>query len=98
MYRSGWASKPNQECVLAVWIKRDGFDKILSEAYTPEAQKEAGKEDIMVRLQWDPDHAPNGDKEQRRAIQMGLKGEVSKWLDEGGHLHCEAVMCLQHVT
>lgn len=29
-----------------------------------------------VRLQWDPDHAPNGAKLERRAIQLGLRGET----------------------
>jgi len=29
-----------------------------------------------VRLQWDPDHDPHGDKVERRAIQLGLKGEA----------------------
>ncbi|XP_780840.1 uncharacterized protein LOC575340 [Strongylocentrotus purpuratus] len=78
MYRCGWASKPNQERVLAVRITREGFDEILSKAYTPQTQATAGlgKEEIEVRLQWDPDHAPNGDKMDRRAIQMGLKGET----------------------
>jgi hypothetical protein len=28
-----------------------------------------------IRLQWDPDHYPNGDRHvKRRAIQLGLKG------------------------
>jgi hypothetical protein len=27
-----------------------------------------------VRLQWDPDHLPSGDKEERKAIQLGLRG------------------------
>src|SRR5262249_39288263 len=27
-----------------------------------------------VRLQWDPDHMPNGEKCERRAIQLGLRG------------------------
>ncbi len=78
MYRCGWASKPNQENVLAIWIKKDKFDEILSNAYTPHTQKQAGvtKDDMQVRLQWDPDHAPDGTKQQRRAIQLGLKGEV----------------------
>ncbi|XP_072043977.1 uncharacterized protein [Amphiura filiformis] len=80
MYRCGWASKPNQEHVLAIWIKRDGFDEILSKAYTPGTQKQANvsKDDVLVRLQWDPDHTPDGTKEQRRAIQLGLKGEILK--------------------
>ncbi len=28
MYRSGWATKSGQEAVLAIWIKRAGFDAI----------------------------------------------------------------------
>lgn len=39
MYRCGWASKPNQERVLAVRIKREGFEKILAEAYTVTASQ-----------------------------------------------------------
>jgi hypothetical protein len=27
-----------------------------------------------VRLQWDPDHLPTGDKCERRALQLGLRG------------------------
>ncbi|MEH2228350.1 MAG: DUF4291 family protein [Nostoc sp.] len=30
----------------------------------------------QVRLQWDPDHHPSGTKLKRRAIQLGLRGEV----------------------
>jgi hypothetical protein len=29
-----------------------------------------------VRLQWDPDHDPAGKPVERRAIQLGLRGEV----------------------
>src|SRR5207249_2657795 len=29
-----------------------------------------------VRLQWDPDHDPSGAKVERRAIQLGLRGDV----------------------
>ncbi|XP_033099502.1 uncharacterized protein LOC117103116 [Anneissia japonica] len=76
MYRCGWASKANQQRVLAVWLKRSAFDNILSQAYTPKEQKKAELEEIFVRLQWDPDHNPHGEKEERRAIQLGLRGEV----------------------
>ena len=31
-----------------------------------------------VRLQWDPDHDPYGEKLPRRAIQLGLRGSVIK--------------------
>ena len=29
-----------------------------------------------MRLQWDPDHDPSGAKVERRAIQLGLRGEA----------------------
>ena len=85
MYRSGWGAKPGQETVLAVRISRAGFDTILSQAVhssfdadrygTEEKWGEAlGRH--AVRLQWDPDHTPHGHKEERRAIQLGLKGDI----------------------
>ena len=33
-----------------------------------------------VRLQWDPDHAPDGARLQRRAVQLGLRGAALKSL------------------
>jgi hypothetical protein len=29
-----------------------------------------------VRLQWDPDHDPRGAPQQRRAVQLGLRGDT----------------------
>jgi hypothetical protein len=84
MYRSGWATKENQERVLALWIDKDDFKTILSEAVpttfkskqfnSGQDWKDALKQND-VRLQWDPDHDPFGKKQERRAIQLGLKGE-----------------------
>ncbi|RUS79956.1 hypothetical protein EGW08_012300 [Elysia chlorotica] len=78
MYRCGWAQKANQERVLAIRITREGFEEILSKAYTAWRQKNEGLQttDIEVRLQWDPDHDPRGGKLERRAIQLGLKGKT----------------------
>ncbi|OWF56805.1 uncharacterized protein LOC110453381 [Mizuhopecten yessoensis] len=78
MYRCGWATKHNQERVLAVRITRDGFEEILANAYTVEFQKarQIQTKDIRVRLQWDPDHGPSYSNQQRKAIQLGLKGEI----------------------
>lgn len=83
MYRSGWGTKEGQEVVLSVRIKRSAFEEILKEAvhssYVPEvygdraAWQEAVKRS-SVRLQWDPDHDPVGNKMERRAIQLGLRG------------------------
>jgi len=83
MYRCGWATKENQETVLAVSLRRTAFDLILNEAvasvFVPELhgsrsewQEALGQS--QVRLQWDPDHAPDGAKVDRRAIQLGLRG------------------------
>ena len=69
MYRSGWASKHRQERILAIRISRDGFEEILRSAST--------KGEGTVRLQWDPDHTPSGEKTGgRRAIQLGLRREM----------------------
>ena len=80
MFRCGWASKKNQERVLAVRIKREGFDHILSKAMTGAQEKELGCGRSDVRLQWDPDHSPRGGPMKRRAIQLGMKNEVGVWL------------------
>ncbi|MAS92005.1 MAG: hypothetical protein CMO55_02320 [Verrucomicrobiales bacterium] len=85
MYRSGWGTKEGQEVILAVTIPRSLFDEILDEAvpssYTPALypDHDSWKNAIatsQVRLQWDPDHAPNGEPQERRAIQLGLRGEM----------------------
>lgn len=85
MYRCGWASKENQERVLAIWITKTDFEKILSDAvfssfdsayYTNHAEWKKQLEEKEVRLQWDPDHDPFGNKLTRRAIQLGMKGSL----------------------
>jgi hypothetical protein len=85
MYRCGWASKENQERVLAFWLDKTAFEDILSQAaFSTFAagnyeSQDAWKQALAtkpVRLQWDPDHNPYGAKMARRAIQLGLKGAV----------------------
>jgi hypothetical protein len=84
MYRSGWGTKESQEVTLAVHLRRDAFDAILGEAvhsahvpevYESEANWKARAAHSQVRLQWDPDHGPGGAKLERRAVQLGLRGE-----------------------
>jgi hypothetical protein len=84
MYRSGWASKPGQERILAISLRRSFFDEVLSEAVPSSfhparfESKEAWQAAVAasdVRLQWDPDHDPLGKPIQRRAVQLGLRGE-----------------------
>ncbi len=87
MYRAGWAMKEHVQNILAIEISKSNFEILLAEgvhsAYnekiyrTPENWK-SKMEDSQVRLQWDPDHHPNGEKLERRAIQIGIKGELLK--------------------
>jgi hypothetical protein len=85
MYRSGWGTKPGQEVTLAIHLQRKGFEEILAlavhSAYVPELcdSLETWRTRLAespVRLQWDPDHDPAGIEQERRAIQLGLAGEV----------------------
>ncbi len=85
MYRSGWGMKEGQEVILAVTIPRSLFDEILAVAvpssfdasrYPEMKDWKRALENSGVRLQWDPDHGPGGTPQKRRAIQLGLRGEM----------------------
>lgn len=85
MYRSGWGTKEGQEITLAVRLRRTGFEEILKRAvhssYLPEVYGSPERwrtrlAESPVRLQWDPDHDPQGGKQERRAIQLGMAGDV----------------------
>ena len=88
-YRSGWGTKPKQEGMVGLWLKRSLFDEILlnsvgavrySRVQTDEQhalRKAEAKADPTGRIvmQWDPDHLPDGSVvSHRRAVQLGLKG------------------------
>ena len=93
-YRSGYASKDNQERVLAVEMTRDGFEWALrnavlshwgeGEVYASEEEWRRVKDGSCVRVQWDPER----DVYIRnalgwRSLQVGLTGEaVDRYLDE----------------
>ena len=87
MYRSGWASKQGQERILAIDLKREGFDEIVKNAVlssfreVSDLSKEEWKEKLEnseVRCQWDPDRDIYGNPIGRRAIQLGIKREMVK--------------------
>jgi hypothetical protein len=94
MYRSQWGTAPQQQVVLAVFLKRDAFDGLLAQAvhsnyrpdlYTDDATWYAQMSRSPVVLQWDPDHTPAGHRLPRRALQLGLRGEalasyVKEWI------------------
>lgn len=85
MYRSGWATKEGQERILAIRLRRPFFDELLRSVvpsrYEPRMfdtlehwQHAVANSD--VRLQWDPDHDPVGQSVERRAVQLGLRGDT----------------------
>lgn len=87
MYRAGWAQKENQQRILAISLPFIYWKEILKQAtitsYDSEffASNEVWKNELEqteVRLQWDPDHDPAGNKLERKAIQVGMKGAVLK--------------------
>ena len=68
---------------VAVRLKRRFFDSLLAQAVPSSYDAQVfGSRDAWaaaaansdVRQQWDPDHMPTGEKCERRAIQLGLRG------------------------
>ena len=87
MYRNGWATKKGQEVVLAIHLKIEAFEKYMRQSeyssfgeslFEQHDQWKASLEKTEARLQWDPDHDPYGAKLERRAIQIGIKGELTR--------------------
>lgn len=85
MYRSGWASKENQTRILAIWISKKSFDELVSKSvltsYNSDVYKnEEGWKQLLqerdIRVQWDPSHDAYGNKLDRKAIQIGIKGKM----------------------
>ncbi|KAJ3342644.1 hypothetical protein HDU93_001624 [Gonapodya sp. JEL0774] len=92
MYRCGWATKHNQETVLAVTLTREFFDRVLAQGAASLGSRAKGQK-FDVQIQWDPDHGPDGRNEQRRAIQIGVKGELGEAYGRG-----EGVVKIEDVT
>ncbi|WP_250008076.1 DUF4291 domain-containing protein [Actinoplanes sp. M2I2] len=92
MYRCGWATKPGQERVLAVSIRRDGFEWALGHAclshYDPELQADRAEwvratRANPVRVQWDPERSLRLEPLAYRSLQVGLGGEAAdRYVDE----------------
>ncbi|MFC5268523.1 DUF4291 domain-containing protein [Kribbella qitaiheensis] len=93
MYRSGWATKPGQEYVLAIKITRTRFEEALSQAclshfdpdvYPDHASWEERKRTSSVRVQWDPERNLALEPLPWRSLQVGLSGAaahdyVNRW-------------------
>jgi hypothetical protein len=92
MYRSGWGTKEDQAVVLAITLDRRFFDRLLAlavpstydgERFASEKQWQVAVQTSSVRVQWDPDHGPDGRRVVRRALQLGLRGEVAEQYARG---------------
>jgi len=92
MYRCGWAQKEGQEHVLAIKIKREGFQWALNNSCLSHfvadihPSREECQESLKkapVRIQWDPERSIRLGKLEYRSIQIGLTGEaVHKYVNE----------------
>lgn len=92
MYRSGSASKAEQEHVLAIEITREGFEWALAHAcishFDPAFHRspEAWRADLAkasVRIQWDPERDLALAPLPWRSLQVGLSGEaVAAYVDD----------------
>ncbi|MGH3908497.1 MAG: DUF4291 domain-containing protein [Pseudonocardiaceae bacterium] len=92
MYRSGWATKADQERILAIEITRDGFEWALANSclshyepsmYGQESNWRLRKQNNPVLVQWDPERSLSLGALDTRAIQVGLSGiAVERYVDE----------------
>lgn len=67
MERCGWATKPGQERVLAVHLRREAFDHAVRRAVCG-----PGSRGAPLRLQWDPERDLEGKTLPWRSLQLGI--------------------------
>ncbi|MFD9334174.1 DUF4291 domain-containing protein [Streptomyces sp. NPDC060028] len=87
MYRCGWATKADQETVLAIEITREGFDRALREAclshyeshvHPDQAAWKKSLRGAPARVQWDPERDLHLNPLPYRSLQLGLSGPASR--------------------
>ena len=91
MYRSGWATKPGQERILAVTMSRSGFEEALGRSclshmdpavHNDREQWVALKARSPVRIQWDPERDTSLNPLPYRSLQVGIgPGAVDDYVD-----------------
>ena len=110
MYRSGWGTKENQENILALKIKRQGFEWALKNSCLSHfdssihASYEVWKQNLEkrpVRIQWDPEKNILLEALPYRSIQIGLSGiamekYILDWIVEIDNIteHCKTIHTL----
>ncbi|MET8094945.1 DUF4291 domain-containing protein [Streptomyces sp. NPDC005236] len=87
MYRCGWGTKEGQETVLAVEIRRAGFEWALRNACMSHyvrglhESRDAWKRELSTapaRVQWDPERDLRLQALPYRSLQLGLSGEAAR--------------------
>ncbi|NGO78641.1 DUF4291 domain-containing protein [Streptomyces sp. YC504] len=87
MYRCGWGTKEGQETVLAVEIRRDGFEWALANAclshyvrglHPDRASWQRELKRAPARVQWDPERDLRLQPLPYRSLQLGLSGEAAR--------------------
>ena len=58
------------------YLRNAEFSIFLSDKYENREEWKRKVAESSVRLQWDPDHDPYGEKVARRAIQIGVRNEM----------------------
>jgi hypothetical protein len=96
MERSNWGTKPNQNYILAIKIKRESWEKALSlgvlthpdeNVYLDGFEWDSQFKKAKVHIQWDPERTITGTKLNQRTIQVGISKELieefnNTWIDE----------------
>ncbi len=92
MYRAGWGNKENQERILAVKMKRSGFNAALASAclssfdatvYADYEAWQSALKDAPVRVQWDPEKDLLLRPLNYKSVQIGLSGTaVDQYLND----------------
>jgi hypothetical protein len=81
MERSHWATKSNQNHILAIHIQRDFWEYLLQQSIHTDPTLSAHKngehwfesfENAKVHIQWDPERNLKGTKLEQRSIQIGI--------------------------
>ncbi|ENU58303.1 hypothetical protein L291_1948 [Acinetobacter guillouiae MSP4-18] len=81
MERSHWATKSNQNHILAIRVKRDFWEYLLQQSIHTDPILSAHKngehwfesfENAKVHIQWDPERNLKGTKLEQRSIQIGI--------------------------
>jgi hypothetical protein len=87
MHRCDWGEKRGQNRVLAIDMKREGFDRIVQQAVRSTFCADAYEslehwrellESSEARSQWSPERNERGELLKNWSLQLGIRGELSR--------------------